>query len=72
MAQAVALAGQLVGVPVTVVMPRTAPAVKRTATEGYGARIVPCEPTFARVKIPSPRRSNAMDLRLFTRSTTGM
>jgi threonine dehydratase len=45
-AQAVALAGQLVGVPVTVVMPRNAPAVKRAATEGYGARIVTCEPTF--------------------------
>jgi threonine dehydratase len=28
-------------------MPRTAPAVKRAATEGYGARIVLCEPTFA-------------------------
>jgi threonine dehydratase len=46
-AQAVALAGRLLGVPVTVVMPRTAPAVKRAATAGYGARIVPCEPTFA-------------------------
>jgi threonine dehydratase len=46
-AQALALAGRLVGIPVTVVMPRTAPAVKRAATEGYGARIVPCEPTFA-------------------------
>jgi threonine dehydratase len=45
-AQALALAGRLVGVPVTVVMPRTAPAVKRAATEGYGARIVLCEPTF--------------------------
>jgi threonine dehydratase len=45
-AQAVALAGQLVGVPVTVVMPRNAPAVKRAATEGYGATIVTCEPTF--------------------------
>jgi len=45
-AQAVALAGRLVGVPVTVVMPRNAPAVKRAATEGYGATIVPCEPTF--------------------------
>jgi threo-3-hydroxy-L-aspartate ammonia-lyase len=45
-AQAVALAGQLVGIPVTVVMPRNAPAVKRAATEGYGARIVSCEPTF--------------------------
>ena len=36
-AQALALAGQLLGVPVTIVMPRTAPAVKRAATEGYGA-----------------------------------
>lgn len=44
-AQAVALAGQLTGTPVCVVMPRTAPAVKRMATEGYGARVVPCEPT---------------------------
>ncbi len=46
-AQALALAGQLAGVPVCVVMPRTAPAVKRAATEGYGARVVPCEPTLA-------------------------
>jgi threonine dehydratase len=45
-AQALALAGRLLGVPVTVVMPRTAPAVKRAATEGYGARIVSCEPNF--------------------------
>jgi threo-3-hydroxy-L-aspartate ammonia-lyase len=45
--QAVALAGRLLGVPVTVVMPRTAPPVKRAATEGYGARIVLCEPTIA-------------------------
>ncbi len=46
-AQALALAGQLIGVPVCIVMPRTAPAVKRAATEGYGARIVTCEPTLA-------------------------
>jgi threo-3-hydroxy-L-aspartate ammonia-lyase len=45
--QAVALAGRLRNVPVTVVMPRSAPAVKRAATEGYGARIVLCEPTIA-------------------------
>lgn len=45
-AQALALAGQLAGVPVCVVMPRTAPAVKRAATEGYGACVVPCEPTL--------------------------
>jgi threonine dehydratase len=46
-AQALALAGQLLGIPVCVVMPRTAPVVKRRATEGYGARIVLCEPTLA-------------------------
>lgn len=46
-AQALALAGRLAGVPVCVVMPSTAPAVKRDATEGYGARIVLCEPTLA-------------------------
>jgi len=34
-------------VPAHVVMPRTAPAVKRAAVAGYGARIVPCEPTLA-------------------------
>ncbi len=46
-AQALALAGRLAGVPVCVVMPRTAPAVKKAATEGYGARIISCEPTLA-------------------------
>src|SRR3954467_15964174 len=46
-AQALAMAGQLLGVPVCVVMPRTAPAIKRAATEGYGARVVACEPTLA-------------------------
>src|SRR5262249_2883625 len=45
--QALALAGQLAGVPVCVVMPSTAAAVKRAATESYGARIVTCEPTLA-------------------------
>ncbi len=45
--QALAAAGRALGVPVCVVMPRTAPAIKRAATEGYGARVVPCEPTLA-------------------------
>jgi threo-3-hydroxy-L-aspartate ammonia-lyase len=45
--QALARAGQLTGVPVCIVMPSTAPAVKRAATEGYGARVVTCEPTLA-------------------------
>src|SRR5438270_5776501 len=38
-AQAVALAGKLLGVRVTVVMPADAPAVKIEATRGYGAEI---------------------------------
>jgi threonine dehydratase len=45
--QALAAAGQLLGVPVCVVMPITSPAVKRTAVEGYGARVVTCAPTLA-------------------------
>src|SRR3989475_4849791 len=39
-AQAVALAGNLLGVRVTIVMPADAPAVKLEATRGYGAEIV--------------------------------
>src|SRR5271167_3579724 len=45
--QALAQAGRWLNVPVTVVMPTTAPAIKRAATEGYGATVVPCEPTLA-------------------------
>lgn len=39
-AQAMALAGRMLGVPVTVVMPADAPALKLTATRGYGADVV--------------------------------
>jgi threonine dehydratase len=39
-AQAVALAGQLLGIPRVIVMPSDAPSVKREATEGYGAEVV--------------------------------
>jgi len=39
-AQAVALAGKLLGIRVTIVMPSDAPAVKIEATRGYGAEIV--------------------------------
>ncbi|MDE2505583.1 MAG: threonine/serine dehydratase [Planctomycetota bacterium] len=45
--QALAAAGKLFGVPVCVVMPETAPAVKRDATAAQGARIVGCAPTIA-------------------------
>lgn len=43
-AQAVALACRLLGVEAVVVMPDNAPASKRAATEGYGARVVPYKP----------------------------
>ena len=39
-AQAVALAGQLLDIPRVIVMPTDAPAVKRAATQAYGAEIV--------------------------------
>ena len=39
-AQAVALAGKLLGVPRTIVMPADAPKVKLDATRGYGAEVV--------------------------------
>jgi threonine dehydratase/serine racemase len=42
---ALALAARLRGIPAWVVMPENAPAVKRAAVEGYGARVVPCTPT---------------------------
>jgi threonine dehydratase len=43
-AQALALAGKLLGAPVTVVMPTTAPRVKHEATASYGAEIILYEP----------------------------
>jgi threo-3-hydroxy-L-aspartate ammonia-lyase len=43
-AQALAAAGRLLGIAVTVVMPSDAPAVKRAATAGYGAEIVSYDP----------------------------
>ncbi len=43
-AQGVALAGRLLGIPTTIVMPTNAPKVKRAATEGYGARVIEYDP----------------------------
>jgi threonine dehydratase len=45
-AAAVALAASIRGIPAYVVMPRTAPAPKKLATAGYGAKITLCEPTL--------------------------
>jgi threonine dehydratase len=39
-AQAIALAGWLLDIPTTIVMPADAPAVKQAATRGYGAEVV--------------------------------
>ena len=44
-AQALSLAAQLFDAPATIVMPENAPAVKKAAVKGYGARIVECAPT---------------------------
>jgi threonine dehydratase len=46
-AAALALAARQRGIPAYVVMPRTAPPVKRAAVAGYGAQIILCEPTLA-------------------------
>jgi threonine dehydratase len=39
-AQAIALSGQLLGVPTTIIMPEDAPAAKVAATRGYGGEVV--------------------------------
>lgn len=45
--QALAFAARARGIRAWVVMPETAPAVKRAAVRGYGAEVVPCAPTLA-------------------------
>ena len=44
-AAALALAAKLAGSTAHIVMPSNAPAVKKAAVEGYGAKITFCEPT---------------------------
>ncbi len=43
-AQAVALAGRLLGIPAVIVMPVDAPEVKLAATRGYGAEVITYDP----------------------------
>jgi threonine dehydratase/serine racemase len=45
-AQALALAARLRGIDAHIVMPSNASAPKRRAVEGYGARVIECEPTL--------------------------
>jgi threonine dehydratase len=44
-AQALALAARVRGIPAHIVMPHTAPRVKKEAVLGYGGRVIECEPT---------------------------
>lgn len=46
-AQALALAARIRHAPAWIVMPKTAPQIKRDAVAGYGATITMCEPTLA-------------------------
>ena len=46
-AQALARAAKVMGVPSYIVMPRTAPAIKKAGVQGYGGKIFECEPTLA-------------------------
>ncbi|GAA4467762.1 pyridoxal-phosphate dependent enzyme [Nibrella saemangeumensis] len=45
-AQAIAYAARQVGTKAYIVMPRTAPQVKKEAVRGYGAEVIECEPTL--------------------------
>jgi threonine dehydratase len=45
-AQALARAAGIVGTTSYIVMPRTAPAIKKKAVLGYGGKVVECEPTL--------------------------
>ncbi len=45
-AQAIAFAARQVGMPAYIVMPRTAPQVKKDAVRDYGAEVIECEPTL--------------------------
>ena len=45
-AAALSLAAKQLGVPAYIVMPTSAPEIKKKAVEGYGAKITYCEPTL--------------------------
>ena len=45
-AQALAYAARMLQMPAYIVMPRTAPQVKKDAVRGYGAEVIECEPTL--------------------------
>ena len=55
-AQAVSLAAQSLGIKAYIVMPSSAPQVKKNAVKGYGGTLVECEPTL------EARERSAMDI----------
>ena len=61
---AVACAAAWRGVPAWIVMPRNAPAVKAKAIEGYGGKIVFCEPTVTARKATCDRVQAETDAHL--------
>jgi threonine dehydratase len=46
-AQAIARAGKIMGIKAYIVMPRTAPIIKKQGVLGYGGEVFECEPTLA-------------------------
>jgi threonine dehydratase len=46
-AQAIARAGKIMGINAYIVMPRTAPAIKKQGVLSYGGEVFECEPTLA-------------------------
>lgn len=63
-AQALACAGKILGIAVTVVMPDNAPRVKRAATEGYGAEVIGYDPQKTTREELSAQIGGARNLRL--------
>lgn len=59
-AQAVSMAARMCGIPAYIVMPETAPEVKKKAVKGYGAEITLCKPTI------QARKENANRIQLET------
>jgi threonine dehydratase len=54
-AQAVALAARIRGIRSSIVMPSNAAPVKRRAVEGYGGRVIECDPTLEAREVTAAR-----------------
>ena len=54
-AQALSLAAQSLGVPAYIVMPSSAPKVKKEAVKGYGGEVIECEPTLEARELASEK-----------------